>query len=831
MMKNSKKATVTSIVSLLALLLSGCGGAGEETITVDGIYLTGKQAKTTYKAFLGSVPTSLNATLSQSGENVTHLANFTDTLVMNDEYGVLRRSLAKSATHNDDYTVFTFEVRDDVPWVTNAGQIYVDENTGKEQYVSAEDFRTTARIVLNHANNSEIYYMYTLFVSGAWEYYCYTILQERIGKKDIIDGVDYGALKEKYEEQVPVLTKIIKEFSGNEPERTFTATDIEKNIGNGSRLGVQVSGNKVTYTLKQRADFFPTMLTYTPFTPTNKSFYNENKETYGLADPTKILYCGPYLLSELSSTGLKYVQNPYYKDNGARSKMSHIKTVEYSIVDATFGYTQMREAFEKGNVDGFSLNKEDDKEGWRQYITGPDGTGTIQKPYNQSVNSRELDDVSYTYHFVLNPNRSIEEASYKNSTIYGAGENPVTIIENTNRALKLRDVRQLILDGIDLSIYNRRHKAPDYDDQYQMNTFTPRGYVYDETNKDYVDYYYEEYARQKLVPAGLVEKENPTVDDLIEAGKRYVGPQQITGVNATSGNTVPWLNIETLRANAQAAIDAYNANPTFTEEFGAISLPVVIEYNSAGGIDATSAIEDADVVRSWNERANGCTISSKRVSDVLPLCESKDASGKTTYPYFYMKANQVSNQTTFSNITNNGYYTVYTGWGWVGDYADPLTYMHCYVTNGEMSKMSGNNKLELPNFRYNSETHELTKDEKYMFETYNKNVDAANDTHDSNQARYKKFAECEYQLLNDLFIIKPSYMSTQGWAVSVSRAAGYENPNAHYGLADNILTGMWVLKDVPTGEERKTARELQAEKKEEVLSALPNHNTINPIYN
>ena len=823
-MKNNRKATVASVVSLLALLLSGCGGATEELITVDGPYLSGKTAKTVYKAYLGSLPTTLNAALSQSAENITHLANFTDTLVMNDEYGILRRSLATSAAHDDQYKTFTFTVRDDVPWVTNTGDIYVVD--GQEQYVTAEDFRTTARIILNSQNKSEIYYMYTLFVSGAWEYYCYTIMSKRIADSEVIDGIHYADLKGDYDAQALVLKDIIRKESGLEPEKDILGTDIA-NIRDFKRVGVEVSGNKIKYTLKERADFFPTMLTYTPYTPINMNFYTENKATYGANDPTKILYCGPYLLAELGDSTMKYVQNPHYKHNSARSKMSHIKTINYTVLDQSYGYQKMREEFVNGNVDGFSLNKVDDPEGWKQYVTGPEGTGTLEHPYNPSVNSRILDDVSYTYHFVLNPNRSTtEEASWKNSAVF-VGNDAVKEIENTNRALKLREVRKLLLDGIDLTIYNKTHKAPEDDNQYQMNTFTPRGYVYDETNKDYVDYYYEEYANKQLVPAGVIDA-SASSEDKIAKGKEFVGPQQISGVNATFGNEYDWINMEKIRYNAQHAVDAYNETFANSDD-EKIKKPVLIEYNSSGSVGG-DAVADAEIIRSWNERANGCTISSQRVSPDLPLCPL-NAANKAEYPYFYMKMTAVSSSTTFSNITNNGYYTIYTGWGWVGDYADPLTYMHCYVTNGEMSKMSGNKVLELPNYRYNPDTDELTKDDTYMFETYNDNVSRANEEHSSNAARYKAFAECEYQLLNDLYIIKPTYMATQGYAVSVSRAAGYENPSAHYGLADNILTGMWVLRDVPTGDERKEARELQETRKNAALAELPGNNTINPIYN
>ena len=820
-MKQSKKAFVASLVAITSILLAGCGKKSEDTITVTGDYLTGKTAKKVYNAYLGSAPTTLDATKSQSAENVTHLANFTDCLVMNDQYGILRKALATKVTKSSDNRVYTFELRTDVPWVTNEGKIYQYKNV--DQYVKANDFVNTAKLILDFENNSEIYYMYTLFISNAWEYYCYTMMNSYIKNSSKIGGVDYSTLKGDEDAQAVQLAKLIKEYSGFDPEQEITSTDI-KDIRDFKRVGVKAEGdNKIVYTLKERADFFPTVLTYTPFTPINENFYKANKATYGTTNPTKILYCGPYILKELTATSMKYEANPYWNDLGQAHRKVHIDKVNYSIVSASVGYPEMREAFEKGEVDGFSLNKKDTV-GWEQYITGPQNTGTVQNPYSAIVNSRELDDVSYTYHFVLNQNRSTEKASYENSTIYdGMTDDQIKAeIENTNKALKIRELRKLVLDGIDLANFNERHNAPENRDQYQMNTFTPRGYVFDEFNKDYVDNYYETYARNKgLVASGATESE------AVAKGKEFVGPQQINGTNVVSGSDYAWLNLETTRNNAMKAVDAYN-NTIATTDAEKIKLPVIIEYNSVAALDADSAQYENQTYVLWNERANGCTISSAKAKDgKIPLCPN-GADGKPAYPYFQMKATSISSSTKFTNVTNNGYYTLYTGWGWVGDYADPLTYLHCYVTNGEMSKMSGN-KAEFDNYRYDAETDTISKDAEHMFAHYNEAVEAASNINESNSLRFKAFAACEYELLNDIYIIKPSYMSTQGYAVSVSRAAGYENPSAHYGLADNMLSGLWCLVDVPTGEERASARALQATKKEEALAAV-GHNTINPIY-
>lgn len=795
-----------------AMLLTGCGsGPAYATYPVVGPYLTGKTAKEVYNAYLGEAPTTLNAIKSQSASNSTHLANFEDCLMMNDNYGILRLSLAKKAEKSQDSRTFKFTIRENVPWVQYDGTPYYYK--GKQQFVSAEDFVTTAKQILDYNNDSEIYYMYTLFVENAWEYYLYTLMQKNI--KESKEG--WTDLKGDQNKQAEKLMEMIKDYSGQDAN-VITGADIT-DIKNFKRVGVKVdSDGKLVYTLNQPAAFFPTMLTYTPFTPINANFYKENEKTYG-TNKDKILYCGPYVLSSFEATGLTYKKNKLYWD----ADSVHLNTINYSVVSANTNAADMRVAFDKGDVDGFGLSKTDEK-GWEIYITGKDGTGTIQNPYSAVVNSRELDDVDYTWHYTLNLNRSTDPASWKNSTsdtLKGKGaEEGAAIIANTNKAMKIKDVRQLVLDGIDLTIYNESHNAPDFDEQYQINTFTPRGYVYDQTEKDYVDYYYEEYAEQK----GITDTAEKTA---VEQVKELVGPQTTKGVqfdDDPSQAIKPWLNIKTIRDNAHEAIRQYNAmNPS-----DQISLPIHIEYMGTGGISATQMPYEQKIVASWNERANGCTLAAQRVRDGIPLCslenhEDRNNDGKITSAdmYFNMELNAITNSSAWTGDTNNGYYTLGT-WGWMGDYADPLTYVHCYVTNGEMAKQIGNRE-EFDN--YMMEGGVLVKQEGHMFDSYNAKVAAAAAVNESLSARYEAFAEAEYQLLNELYVIKPLYMSTQGWTASVSRAAGYENPTAHYGLADHCLKGIWVLVDVPTGAERAAARELQKQKKAQALELVHNDTT------
>ncbi len=815
------KATITTLLSVSALLLGGCFGEKERHYPVEGDYLTGYTAKNIYKAYMGSAPKDLNAIASQSGDVISHIANFEDCLLMNDGYGILSKSLAATATRNDSNTEFSFTIKPGIKWMKSDGTQYVNRGgKGDPQYVTAKDFLTTAKAILDPKNNSEIYYMYTLFIENAWEYYCYKIMTNHMAEGTSVNGHTAEELKKDKNLQCTVLMELIKEYSNEDSKETITPTMLTQ-IDRFQRVGVKVSSSGVlTYKLNQPAPFFPTMLTYTPFTPINEYFLDEqggagSEGHYG-QKRENILYCGPFICSEYTTQGMKYVKNEEYWNKD----YVHIDKVEYIVADTTLGYADQREAFKDRTVDGFSLNKIEDPVGWQEYIVG-DGTGTIEKPYSPIVNSRELDDIDYTYHFVVNPNRSTEKNSYANSAFYksfGSDEKIVADIENTNRALSLQPVRKLLLHGFDLERYNESYKAPERD-QYQMNTFTPRGYVYDEKGNDYVSYYYQYFAEQK----GL-EPTNPE-ETLADVGEKVVGPQQIGGVNYTDDATIlakyPWLSASDMVDDAQKAIELYNADPANTKK---ITLPINIEFLGVGQLSPSAAEYEEDAVIHWNERANGCVISDTRHKETgLPLCKNAQVESGKQYDIFYMRLSNASNSDALTAQTNNGYYTLYTGWGWMGDYADPLTYVHCYAVNGEMSKMCGNTNAEAISYALNEDKTALVPSQ--LYKEYTQAVIEANEERSAMSTRYDAFAKVEYMLLNELYLMCPQAMYTQGYAVSVSRAAGYENPTAHYGLADHILSGMWVLVDAPLGEDRQKARDLREEREAAALESVGNNAT------
>lgn len=812
-----KKSSFVVVAVAMLMSVTACGQTGDY-IKVTGPYFTGADAKKEYKAFLGTGLTTLNYAKSQTASDSTHVANFVDGLVMNDEYGILRKQLAEKVTHNSDYSVFTFDIKQNIPWYTSTGEQFSSD--GVKQFVKADDFINTAEIILNYANSSELGYLVALFLKGGWEYYSYTLmnyLKKQIGsfahypKSGKVDPntkapytvdnpapdgdckFDYRTLKNATNDQIAAQLNNLISHEGSLPLDEFvhvTAADLA-DVASFKRVGVKVGANEnqLVYTLSASMNYFPTVLTYSPFMPINRAFFNQQKMSGFGTGADKILYNGPYTCSKWEGSDIWYKKNENYYD----ADKVHINSVIYKVLETSISPSYVREQFNNGEVDGFGLSK-DDTVGWSEYITGTDGTGTIEKPYSPLVNSRELDLIDSLFSFNININRSTD---YLQNTIVTADE-----IANANSAMKIKEVRSMLLDGVDLSVYNKifvEKQGAQFADQYTVNTIIPRKFAYDENTKDYVDYFVEEYANRKGIST--------------ETSKEMWSQQQADGVNLSDAEYDTFKT--QLASPAKLAIEKYNeavdAGAISGDGESKISFPVIFEVLGNGAMDSDVKDYETKWMQNLNEKMNGCRLnSSAAYSNIeLPECPSNKA-----YPYFEVVPNtKVTSSATYSTMSQGGYYSFGLVWGWGPDYADPLTYLHQFVNNGDMAKYGGWTSGD-KSYTLNSTGSSIVKNE--MLKNYTDLVAAAAKENNS-ILRYQAFAKAEYELRENAKVTRPTYMSTLGYSASVSHAIGYENPTSSYGLASNRLTGMWVLKDIPTGQQRVEARSTQATLKKEAL--------------
>ncbi|MDR0999389.1 MAG: peptide ABC transporter substrate-binding protein [Clostridiales bacterium] len=193
---------------------------------------------------------------------------FLDNLLQTDRYGILQPAIAESWEVNDDATVWTFHLRNDVKWVT-----WDQEDTGK--VVTAHDFVTGLKYVLDPYHASVNTWMVTPYIKGAAEYEAALI--PRIG------DVDYKEKRETYADFSTVGIRAVDDFT-------------------------------LEYTMTNPTVFFDSVCTYGVYLPLNEDFYNEiGEDSFGLPTKESILYCGAFTLTDWTVDVEKTLtKNPNY---------------------------------------------------------------------------------------------------------------------------------------------------------------------------------------------------------------------------------------------------------------------------------------------------------------------------------------------------------------------------------------------------------------------------------------------------------------------------------------------------------------------------------------
>ena len=801
----TNKLSALMILSVCALATTACPGPKtDDKYRVDSRYagLNGREAKEVYSSLTTVGIAELNYLKTSAAQNASHFANFVDGLLTHNDFGTLELNLAESCKANTNYTEFTFKVRSDenLYWSTFEGQPY--KFNDEIQYVKASDFAAGARAVNTFSLQSDVGYLQRDFIKGAVEYYLYTeIVYKAAQGVNTFVKMNTNEKKRKYiadtiEQNYPAVYKAqYDEAEGGVP---LTADDIP-NIANGSRLGVIAddSKNEVKYQLLQSARYFPTLLTYSAYLPVNQHFYDEKKSSFGNGKDG-ILYCGPYILSQLDETNITYTRNEAYmarkdvKENAY--KAARIKTVHYNIVRQEIDSSYIRNQFEANNIDGFSLSP-NDSEGWDKYVVGPDGEGTIESPYSGLVNSRWLDQIGECYGSNIVMHRTGETSSAKSYYSGGTAES----VKNTEKALMLQEVRQMILDCIDYRTYYSRYADGTEDDifakQRLVSTYVPKEFVMDDNGNEYT----QEYYAQALADMKGITKEQ---------AQAYIAPGQYDSrqldMNASKDGSSELAAIQATVTKAIQAIKDFNADSTLTSKYGgAITWPVNLEYYSAWDTDQETKTYDTIFINSMNERFN-CVEIEDGISEYFKVVPTDEI--------------DTSNREVVAGSAN-GSYAAYdfsvVQWGWGADYGDPLTYMNTYTIGGDWSSVFGFvGEDNVDNIRRKSNGQFETVN---LLEEYTGIVNEGKKQNDNLTARFSYFAQAEAKLINELAIYLPQVNYGQGWSLSISNSAGYEMPTSNYGLSNDRMTGMWVLMQPLTAKERKDIRAEQEAAKAEWL--------------
>ena len=241
------KKTLAALLAV-GMLLTACGGKGK---TIDTEYDTA-----VFKDFFTSGGGDIQTWnyLSQGASvNTRVLVNVMSGLLDTNEYGEYVADLAETWTHNDDFTVWTFTLRDGINWYKQDGSVYAP--------IKAQDWVTAIEYVLNPANASECYEMaYSTLLNG-----------------------------DKY-------------FNGE--------------ITDFSQVGVKALDDKtVEFTCKKGVPYFESILIYGSFWPANADFLAEVGEKWGNG-PDTILYSGAYLIKDdyINDNQKTYIANEGYWD-------------------------------------------------------------------------------------------------------------------------------------------------------------------------------------------------------------------------------------------------------------------------------------------------------------------------------------------------------------------------------------------------------------------------------------------------------------------------------------------------------------------------------------
>lgn len=409
--------------------------------------------KDVFNTTYGTDPTSFAAFATNEQPNSMHICNFVDGLVENDNYGVLKPALAESIPTAviDEKTgeaSYTFKLKEGLTWSkwNEAGTELVSAGP-----VKASDFVTAAKLALDPSKEGGASYLYFMFVKNSQQY---------------------------YEMQVPNSEGVV-EATPEEIQKFF-----DENVG----IKADDAARTITYTLPYQMDYFPTVLTYACYYPVPTELYNSITDKYGAIDGEKtkhnIWYNGAFALSSLQNNNhIDYVKNPTYWDAANVSLNKIHMIVAPQDADMSWG----RQQFEANTIDGFRLTELDDA-GWKKYVTGTDGSGSLGNPVDNYANARYATPESTTFYLGYNFNRKL----FKNTELSQEK------IDDFETAIANVNFRKAILYAVDKGVYNSR-RTPSNPNQWTTNTYTIPTLAVDDNGRDYTDYIVDEFAAQNAM--------------------------------------------------------------------------------------------------------------------------------------------------------------------------------------------------------------------------------------------------------------------------------------------------------------------------------------------
>ena len=268
-----------------ASILAACGGSSSSTAAstsgaASGAAAPAADAITDYVSFetANRELETWNFLYSQSASDMNVTTNCWDGLLSFDCYGKVVPAIASSWEHNDDSTVWTFHLRDDVDWVDANGEVK-DHLTSKDFLVGFEWVMNSYK---NEANNTS---MPNDTVVGAADYYEQT------------KAAGDAAADMTYEDML------------------------------AAGVGIEAPDDyTLVFTCKDPCPYFDTVAAYNSFYPVAPALLDElGIEGFRGCDNTTMWYNGPYVVEEYIQGNTKsYIPNPSYYDAANVSRFERL---------------------------------------------------------------------------------------------------------------------------------------------------------------------------------------------------------------------------------------------------------------------------------------------------------------------------------------------------------------------------------------------------------------------------------------------------------------------------------------------------------------------------
>ena len=240
---------------------------------------------------------SWNMLYTQKAEDANVVTNLWDGLLSFDRYGKVVPAIASSWEHNEDATVWTFHLRDDVDWVDCNGEVKA-HLTSKDFLVG---FEWVMNAIKNEANNTS---MPNDTIVGAYEYY-----------------------------------ELTKEAGDAAADMTY-----EDMLAAG--VGIEAPDDyTLVFTCPSACPYFDTVAAYNSFYPVAPALIEElGVEGFRSCDNTTMWYNGPYVVEEYIQGNTKsYIPNPNYYDAANVSRFERFTVTMISDGSISLQLYQNRE--------------------------------------------------------------------------------------------------------------------------------------------------------------------------------------------------------------------------------------------------------------------------------------------------------------------------------------------------------------------------------------------------------------------------------------------------------------------------------------------------------